>query len=726
MANAYDSRQFSILGQRVDLSVWWHGGSPGEYQDINGRNVHLWDYGNIWSHNVIEYPLELGQTAFSLWDWFIQNVSTIEDWDWTTSVDAPYDVMWAFRPDGTMETNAPGGSGFHHSATFFIKLVKYAGSRNYYLVCYAATSEVALQDFDSVVSQKCYLFVRCQQEYLLYQGFSPLAGLTNNDIYAGYCTLCTPNQVYKPDFVGAYPSTQLDNTYFCLIQNGTIFQQCLRDGDTVMYNDFTGHMEIEGVGYIYDNLPNGIRSAVPSIRMDGLTPVTGYFPDLGVEQIGTIGEDFYCTIYEMALYLNGTSIGAKMAIPWSNFQSIPMEEYTIETPDDDFEPVDEEGGDSQDFIQDDDEQKPNPLPNEDTPTPTPSPGPNPVGTKGGALTSQMARLYSPNETQMAYLSRDVLWSDNFLTQMKKLFTTDPVDAIIMLGFVPINLATWKGQEENLIIGTYDTGIPFTPLKKDYISIEAGTIEVSEKFAAALDYEPYSTCEVYLPFIGFVKVSMSDILHPSSSKYGGGDTKTKGSIFLKYKVNLFTGDCVAQLFAKGVPQSNGRVNQHLVGQYTGNCMEIIPITGVNYANYYKNLTNTAVGLGLGAMLSAGNPLVAGGMLATSAMNAINQPPQMQRSGGAAGGAARLQYLQPFIRLTRPAQSMALSEPDGNFNQKGYKNLEGVACNFYVEKLDELLGYTQVESIELKGFNATDTELSEIDTLLKNGVFIGTGH
>jgi len=33
---------------------------------------------------------------------------------------------------------------------------------------------------------------------------------------------------------------------------------------------------------------------------------------------------------------------------------------------------------------------------------------------------------------------------------------------------------------------------------------------------------------------------------------------------------------------------------------------------------------------------------------------------------------------------------------------------------------------VETVELKGISATDTELEEIRKLLHDGVFIGTGH
>ena len=167
---------------------------------------------------------------------------------------------------------------------------------------------------------------------------------------------------------------------------------------------------------------------------------------------------------------------------------------------------------------------------------------------------------------------------------------------------------------------------------------------------------------------------------------------------------------------------------MIGQYTGNCMEYIPFSGVNYSNYYKGqVQNLALGVGgLAAGLVSGNPMMGGMSLAASAMNAVNQPPQVQRSGGSSGGASRLQYMKPFLRLTRPAQSLALAEPDGTLNQKGYKNLEGVACNFYVEKLDDCLGFTAVETVELKGIGATDTEMTEIESLLKSGVFIGTGH
>ena len=726
--NLMDSREFLLLGQKIDVDVWWHGGNAGGggggHQNINGRDVDLWSYGNIWSHNVIQYPMVLGESPFNLWKWFNDNVSTIEEWDWTCPIDDLYKVTWAFMADGTFETNAPGGSGFSHGATFFITLIKYPGSRGYYLIAYAPSSEIALQDFDTVVGNSVTKYVKCQNEFLHYYGFDPLQGFTDNDLYAGSCHLAVPQHKFIPDFAGGNPQDQLDDTYFCLIQNGTIFQQCLRDGDNTLYNDMTGRMTTQGVGNMRTNMPAGLLLSVSSVKQDGTTPVQGYYPNLGVHEIGTIGEDFYCTIYEMCVYLVNGQIGAKEPIPWTNFNGIPMEAYTIENTQDDVEPVDEEGGEGE-YIQDDDEQNHNPLPNVDGEEPS-----GDYGSDGGASSTGMVHLYSPSDVQMRAFSAAVLWNDDFLVAMEKLFTTDPIEAIISLGYLPINLNSWKGADTDIVIGTWSTNALQMPLlKKDYILLDAGKITVKEKWGAAIDYDPYSSCELYLPFIGYVIVSMSDILHPNSQNRGGGTGElVSGEISLIYKVNLFTGDCVAQVFGLGVPQPNGQVNKHLIGQYCGNCMEYIPFTGTNYSNFYKNqVSSVALGIGgIAGSLVSGNPLIGAGAIASSAMNAINQPPQIQRSGGASGGASRLQYLRPFIRLTRPAQSLALSLPDASLNQKGYKNLEGVACNFYVDRLNDCVGYTQVDVIELKGFNATDAELNEVEALLKNGVFIGTGH
>lgn len=709
--NSYDSREFTLLGQRVDTSVFWAGGPQSEYVTIDGNSVNIWAIPQIWAHNTANWVMEIGTKPFSIWKWFQDNISSIEEFDWTTSADAYTRYVWAFDENGLIDDYFETSK----RAYFWIALISPITEIGFYFTTYGLSNGEIATNFDNIIMPWLNGFVNVLQENLNYYGFRPSAGLTDNDIWAACCTIATPQQVFTPDITG-----NIDYTDECLyiLQNGYYAMQN-PEVDQDKYNDLFGYMTIPGIAGMMSN------GSISAICHNGLGAQygarIGYYPDIINATYGDVKQSLYEYVYHRWNYFSYDHI------PW-NMTAAHLPLNIIEMPsdsDEDVETAEQEGGEGE-YIQEDETQGDQELPG----------GTGSQGESGGSgvTATHMAHLYNPTPTQMKTLVDNYLWDDSFMDNIKKIFVGDPMDSIISLGYVPVDLTPFRGNSVNAVIGTYEcSSAPIYPLTTDYIELDFGTVEVKEKWGSALDYDPYSTCEIFLPYIGFQTLSMSDILYPAT-KASGGMSLAKGEIHLYYKINLFTGDCVAQIFAKGTPQISGAIaKQHLIAQFAGNCIEYIPFTGANYANYYKNIAgNVLSGVSSIGTIAAGaalaNPLmtVAGATsLASSGM--VSQPPQVQRSGTMAGGTCRLQYRTPFIRLTRPSQSLALAQPDSEIlNQKGYKNLEGVACNFYVDSLSDCLGFTAVETVELKGINATDTELEEIRKLLHEGVFIGTGH
>lgn len=710
--NSYDSREFMLLGQRVDTSVFWAGGTQPEYMTINGTYISLWAIPQIWAHNTANYVMEIGTKPFSIWKWFQENISSIDDFDWSTSADEYTRYIYAFDENGLIDDYSGSTKAY-----FWIALISPTTELGFYFTTYSYSSGVMATDFETNVMPWLNGFVDVLQENLNYYGFRPSVGLTDNDIWAACCTIATPQQIYTPDLTN---TTDYTDDCLYILQNGYYAEQNPETG-VDKYNDLFGYMSISGIAGIMSNGSIGSisQNAVPAEY--GNPARVGYYPDIVSGTIGEVKHAIYEYVYNRWGYLQYSNI------PWDMTAAhLPLNVIELpESSDADVEQAEEEGGEGE-YIQEDTTQGEQALPG----------GTGEDGESGGTgvTATHMAHLYNPTPTQMKTLVDDYLWDDNFMDNIKKIFVGDPMDSIISLGYVPVDLTPFRGTAVNAVIGTYEcSAAPIYPLTTDYIELDFGTVEVKEKWGSALDYDPYSTCEIYLPYIGFQTLSMSDILYPAT-KATGGMGVAKGEIHLYYKINLFTGDCVALIFAKGTPQTSGAIaKQHLIAQFAGNCIEYIPFTGANYASYYKNIAgNVLSGVSsigtIAAGAALGNPLmtVAGATsLASSGM--ISQPPQVQRSGTMAGGTCRLQYRKPFIRLTRPSQSLALAQPDNEIlNQKGYKNLEGVACNFYVENLNDCLGFTAVETVELKGISATDTELEEIRKLLHDGVFIGTGH
>ena len=708
--NSYDSREFTLLGQRVDTSVFWAGGAQPEYITLDGHSVNIWALPQIYDHNTANWVMEIGVKPFSIWQWFQDNISSIDDFDWTTSADEYNRYIYAFDENGLIEDYSGSTKAY-----FWIALISPSTEVTFYFTTYSDSNGVMATDFESNVMPWLNGFVNVLQENLNYYGFRPSAGLNDNDIWSACCTIATPQQVFTPDITNIADFTE-DSLY--ILQNGYYAQQNPLPGED-KYNDLFGYMTIPGIAGMMSN--GAIRTVSQNAVGGQYSTRVGFYPDLVNATIGEGKASLYEYVYHRWNYFQYDHI------PW-NMTAAHLPLGIIEIPsesDADVEQAEEEGGEGE-YIQEDETQGEQELPG----------GTGSEGESGGSgvTGTHMAHLYNPTPAQIKTLVDNYLWDDTFMDNIKKIFVGDPMDSIISLGYVPVDLTPFRGQAVNAVIGTYEcSSAPIYPLTTDYIELDFGTVEVKEKWGSALDYDPYSTCEIFLPYIGFQTLSMSDILYPST-KAAGGMSLAKGEIHLYYKINLFTGDCVALIFAKGTPQISGAIaKQHLIAQFAGNCIEYIPFTGANYASYYKNIAgNVLSGISsigtIAAGAALGNPLmtVAGATsLASSGM--ISQPPQVQRSGTMAGGTCRLQYRTPFIRLTRPSQSLALAQPDSEIlNQKGYKNLEGVACNFYVDSLNDCLGFTAVETVELKGINATDTELEEIRKLLHDGVFIGTGH
>lgn len=713
--NSYDSREFMLLGQRVDTSVFWAGGAQTEFITIDGTYTSLWAIPQIYDHNTANWVMEIGTKPFSIWKWFQDNVSSIEDFDWTTDADTYTKYIWAFNGDGLIDDYFEDAT---KRAYFWIALISPSADLNFYFTTYSYANGEIYNNFESNIMPWLDGFVDVLQENLNYYGFRPSVGLTDNDIWAACCTIATPQQIYTPDLTGRGIAYTDDCLY--ILQNGYYAEQN-PETNVDKYNDLFGFMSISGIAGMMSN-GSAIRISQDGVASQyGNPPTVGYYPNIIPYSVGEIKHSIYEYVYHRWNYFQYDHI------PWDmSADKLPLNVIEIpESSDADVEQAEEEGGDGE-YIQEDTTQGEQDLPG----------GTGSGGESGGSgvTGTHMAHLYNPTSAQMKTLVDNYLWDDTFMDNIKKIFVGDPMDSIISLGYVPVDLTPFRGTAVNAVIGTYEcSAAPIYPLTTDYIELDFGTVEVKEKWGSALDYDPYSTCEIYLPYLGFQTLSMSDILYPAT-KATGGMGVAKGEIHLYYKINLFTGDCIALIFAKGTPQTSGAIaKQHLIAQFAGNCIEYIPFTGANYASYYKNIAgNVLSGVSsigtIAAGAALGNPLmtVAGATsLASSGM--ISQPPQVQRSGTMAGGSCRLQYRTPFIRLTRPSQSLALAQPDSEIlNQKGYKNLEGVACNFYVDTLIDCLGFTAVETVELKGINATDTELEEIRKLLHDGVFIGTGH
>lgn len=303
-------------------------------------------------------------------------------------------------------------------------------------------------------------------------------------------------------------------------------------------------------------------------------------------------------------------------------------------------------------------------------------------------------IYAPNETQLKQLSK-VLWDDNFLTAMEKSAVGDPMNAIISLTCVPLNLASIVDTPELVYIGKYNSGIYMPPLTQSSIRIDFGKIRIDEKWGTAVDYA--RSVEVFLPFVGWVQTNVSEVMG--------------GTIHLFYDVNLLSGDFIAKLEITNTWM--GITVPITVYQHNGNLQCSIPVTAMNYSDYYKNRVGGAAQI-IGAVASGLSGNVMGAVQGViGGTNQMLSPPTVARSGNLNGAGSLMSLKVAKVVIRTPNQY--IPKPAVDFAPlKGFPSFK--AC-----QIKDLSGYAEIDCEKLDGFTGTETEMSEYMELIGGGVF-----
>ena len=208
--------------------------------------------------------------------------------------------------------------------------------------------------------------------------------------------------------------------------------------------------------------------------------------------------------------------------------------------------------------------------------------------------------------------------------------------------------------------------------------------VNEYFGSYLDYAPYTTAELIIPFYGSISLDINEIMG--------------GSVKITRRCNYLNGD-----FTVFVQCTNrfGISNTHT---YSGNAAFTLPIVSGDTGMLNKMLDAVAgVVNGL-----AGN---VGGAISKT-WDAFNEGGNVQENQRFSGGAGWMATRNFYLIIRRVCQS----------NPENYTKENGRQADEFV-KFSDLQGYTEVAAVDLKFTNGkiTPAEIDEINNLLKQGVF-----
>ena len=310
--------------------------------------------------------------------------------------------------------------------------------------------------------------------------------------------------------------------------------------------------------------------------------------------------------------------------------------------------------------------------------------PTPVLPDGSA--SALWSVYHPTQQQVDDFG-GWLWTGNVITQIQQLLQ-NPMDGIITLH--KIFATPVDASNGTIVVGRLDSNVPSATVNQQYVTVDCGSVSLSEQFGNVFDYDPYTSVSLYLPFIGIVPLNVADVM--------------RSTINVTYGVDVFTGACLAMVT---VTRDGHDVNMY---QYTGVASVEYPLTGAVHSGLINGLLGIAGGVvgvasaatGVGAV--AGASAIAGGV---ASFNRTNNA----KSGSFSGNAGAMGLKKPYLIIERPQTKIA----------RTFSILEGYPTNYSI-RLGDCSNHVVCKTVHVSGISATEKELSMIESILKSGVEI----
>ena len=320
---------------------------------------------------------------------------------------------------------------------------------------------------------------------------------------------------------------------------------------------------------------------------------------------------------------------------------------------------------------------------------------NPKLTSAGAFNT----FYALSESELKSFANELWTADeskfNQIIQGLMLMGENPMDGIISLQLYPFSLINLSSlaTTQPIQIGRTQLNTSASKIKGLKAVIDLGSINLWNYFDSFLDYEPYSTATLYIPYCGSIQLSLNDTI---------GKT-----ISVKLIVDYNSGICTAVVFSDGIPivYKNGVIGQQ------------ISVTGTDNATMASNAISSSLN-----MLNSATNFIAGGkdvsstiqnsanLLASSfdysAMRTIYQ------TQGA--NSSQINMYQP----QKPHIIINLAEFDV---ADDFGKYHGFRCDFY-EFINSLTGYVETDTPILTNLNATEDEKNIIIELMRGGFYV----
>lgn len=338
-------------------------------------------------------------------------------------------------------------------------------------------------------------------------------------------------------------------------------------------------------------------------------------------------------------------------------------------------------------------QQPQPLEKTDPDTGYPDPPTNPPDTGGGSTpaapiptgsASALWSIYHPTQAQLDSFGA-WLWSSNFVDQILKIFN-DPMQSII--GLHKVYATPIDSGASTIAVGYLDSGVPSATVTQQYVTVDCGSVDLGEYFGNAFDYAPYTSVQLYLPFVGIVPLDVAQVM--------------RSTISVVYDVDIFTGACLAKV---DVSRDGGGGTLY---QYSGDCAARYPLSSGSYMGIVSGIISIAGGIAATVATGGGAaPLALG-----AAGAALSAHTDVQHSGSFSGNAGAMGGKVPYLIINRPQTALA----DDIGHMAGYPANQ-------TERIGACSGYIRATEIhDLAPSGATSDEVQQIIDAIREGVIV----
>lgn len=358
----------------------------------------------------------------------------------------------------------------------------------------------------------------------------------------------------------------------------------------------------------------------------------------------------------------------------------------------------------------------------------PSKPPSPQYQDSTDLASLPSMLY-PNHV---YIDTDALTSLYVLIQEvgtidpKKIdesllfYGQEPLACIIGARRIYLKPPEKSSGIHNIMLGMYESNVKSTLLLNEWYRYELSAKPIERTFGNFLDFEPYTTLSLYIPYCGSINLPTNIFM--------GHTCK------ITINANVRMGIIEALVFVDNI----------LFTSVIGNCFSDLTVTGFASATYNATLKDLSVQRGLNA-LDTVNAIAGHATGATISGKLKNKPgvvghgmmgitslakgtatdyylrfqkdhtaPQVMQIQKGISEISAISSLTPFISITSPLY-------DENYNAELYGKTTGFKC-YEMGNLHDFHGYTECDDAILDNISCTVTEKNMILEALRSGVIL----